>query len=340
MVLLALACADGTSDDSGPVEVAAELVEEGRIVCSDPGLRETEGPMYRAELGDAWTDQLVAGDPVRRDAIGLTVDDIDGDGRWDIVLLNKGPSFVFQLDADGTMTDKSELLPDQRRHEFLGGVSVDHDGDGDPDVLAYGVGYDLLYRNDGGRLVDVAGTETDFSEDDMPTKAGSCGDLDGDGDMDCLLGTETSTRQSERNPPDPGWPSIVAENVDGVLETRLNVLSDEANYSYAFMHTLVDLDDDGDLDLYNVNAFGHRMWGNRVLMNVSDGDGIAFEDVSEGHPLSQAMDGMGLGLGDVNGDELPDLLVTDWGRIFLYESVGGGDYIDDTAVSGLTLVPD
>ncbi|MCP4807310.1 MAG: CRTAC1 family protein [Proteobacteria bacterium] len=342
MILLVLACADGQPADSGGVvPVDAGLIEEGVVTCADPSAREELGPMYVPDLGEPWTSQLTSEmDPEdRNDAIGLVVADLTGDGRYEILLTNKGPSWVFRLERDGTLSHLSDdILPDRRSHQYLGGVGLDHDADGDVDVLMYGVEYDTLYRNVGGHLVDISEAATDFADVVYPTKAGSCGDLDGDGDLDCILGTETSTRQAEHSPPDLGWPTIVAEYDDGVFKQLPGVLSEEANYSYAFMETLLDLDGDGDLDLYNVNAFGGVMWGNRVLMNVTEPGGpIAFDDVSDGHPLSQSMDGMGLGVGDVNGDELPDLVVTDWGRLFMYESVGGGDYIDTTAARGLTL---
>lgn len=345
MIWLLLSCSDAPTGDSTPVDdtVPGDLIQLGVIECAQPELRETAGPMYKPELSEMWRRQSIEPeipDP-RGDGIGGIVGDLTGDGRYEIFLTNKLANFVFQLDADGVMVDLSDqVLPTRKRDGMFGAVGADHDGDGDLDILAYGTDFDQVLTNVGGRLVDET-VGSPLEGVDMPSLSGACGDLDGDEDLDCIIGTETNARDAERSPPDPGWPSILMRNDGGSFTELTESMSDESYFSYTFVHTLLDLDGDNDLDMFTVNAFGYVMWGNRIQLNVTEPGGeIAFQDISEGHVLNQNMDGMGVGIGDINGDELPDLAVTDWGKLYLYESLGGADYVDVTASRGLTLVPE
>jgi len=92
---------------------------------------------------------------------------------------------------------------------------------------------------------------------------------------------------------------------------------------------LFDYDRDGDLDLYLVN--GWRLEGNRVVEKGRDalyrnrGDGV-FEEVSAAAGLGQQGWGSGVATGDVDGDGLTDLFITNFGPDLLYRNRGDGTF--------------
>jgi hypothetical protein len=154
-----------------------------------------------------------------------------------------------------------------------------------------------------------------------------------------VVSNETNTTDEDRfNPPDDGPPNHIYENLgDLEFELRDDILNHESNHGYTFLSAWLDLDNDVDQDLYLVNAFGQKVYPNSLLMNQGGG---TFEHAPEDNPLQLAMDGMGLGVGDLNHDSYPDLLVTDWGRVFLMESLDGESWYDAAPARGLDLDPE
>jgi hypothetical protein len=92
---------------------------------------------------------------------------------------------------------------------------------------------------------------------------------------------------------------------------------------------LLDYDGDGDLDLYLVN--GWRLEGSRIAergvnrLYRNEGDGT-FADVSERAGVGHDGWGSGVGVGDIDGDGAPDLMVTNFGADVLYRNRGDGTF--------------
>jgi hypothetical protein len=66
-------------------------------------------------------------------------------------------------------------------------------------------------------------------------------------------------------------------------------------------------------------------------------DGGEFEDFSDETSLGIRMEGMGLGIGDINTDGVPDFLMSDMQRLWLIESDGIGGWYDGSFSRGLDL---
>ena len=95
---------------------------------------------------------------------------------------------------------------------------------------------------------------------------------------------------------------------------------------------LFDFDNDGRLDIYLVQNGGPKGDRNRLYRQQADG---TFEDVSAGSGLDVAGYGMGVAIGDVNNDGLPDVYLTGYGGVRLFLNQGGGSFRDVTKEAGL-----
>ncbi|HBI46731.1 MAG TPA: RNA-binding protein [Planctomycetales bacterium] len=95
---------------------------------------------------------------------------------------------------------------------------------------------------------------------------------------------------------------------------------------------LFDYDNDGRLDIYLVQNGGPQGAKNRLFHQKADG---RFEDVSVGSGLDVAGYGMGVAIGDVNNDGLPDVFLTEYGRIRLFLNNGDGTFTDVSEEAGL-----
>ena len=96
---------------------------------------------------------------------------------------------------------------------------------------------------------------------------------------------------------------------------------------------LVDVDQDGRLDLFVTNGAGPASASTHRLYRQG-GDGH-FHDATAGSGLDVAGFGSGVAVGDVTNDGLPDLFVSEYGGLRLFVNEGGGRFRDATAASGL-----
>jgi len=223
----------------------------------------------------------------RNHAGGCVVDDIDGDGRLDIVLSSCAPDAplaCYRNEADGTFREQagSRGLANQ-----LGGlnlVSTDYDNDGDLDlfVLRGAWLYDegrirkSLLQNDGtGRFTDVT-RAAGLADTQRPSQVGVWFDFDNDGDLDLFLGNESRADHSvfttERNN-DGDYPSNLFRNEGNGTFTDVARQAGVTNDRFCKGATAGDYDNDGWVDLY-VSNIGK----NRLYRNNRDG---TFRDVAE-----------------------------------------------------------
>ena len=228
----------------------------------------------------------------------LALGDLDGDNDLDVVAADSryglsAPIKVCQNDGDFDFTEVADLGEWPTNDLALG----DLDGDGDLDaVLANGSftgptveQINRVWRNDGDfKFTEVAGLG------DSTSRAAALGDLDGDGDLDLLVGNEEFQA-------DKIW-----RNDGGFRFTEMRRLGNTSNRDVA----LGDIDGDGDLDLLTVGDQGpSQVWRN-------DGD-FTFTDVARlGDPLRE-YDRVAVGDLDQNGN-LEVVLVSSGGSIEVY----------------------
>src|SRR5271165_2459272 len=100
----------------------------------------------------------------------------------------------------------------------------------------------------------------------------------------------------------------------------------------------LDYDNDGWMDIYLVNSgkadfyTPPRPLRNALYRNNRDG---TFTDVTEKAGVGGGGYGMGIAVGDYNGDGFPDLYITQFGRNLLYRNNGDGTFTDVTEKAGV-----
>lgn len=306
---------DGDLDLVVPQEWRANriLINDGAGVFT---ARENPFPLAKA-------DELVRPDTapnwLQKDTEDVSIHDLNGDGVRDIVMvveddLKFGRVNVHQYfrgNPDGSYTRIYGELTDTISNAI---AHDDVDGDGDVDLFISGAGQDVLLLNDGkGVYTDV--TTGQLPSEDMIAQDAEFLDVDGDGDPDLVLGLE-------------GGYALWVNDGNGVF-------SDETAKRFPIIEnvearkvTPVDIDADGDLDLY----FAHVNWQgrdgqDRVLIN--DGTGTFRDETEErlGEESGMTLDAK---FGDLDRDGDVDLVLGNGGSIEIYENDDTGRFANVT----------
>ena len=151
----------------------------------------------------------------------------------------------------------------------------------------------------------------------------------------CLAGACSGTREPVPDPPEQTGPPWFVDVTD---EVGLDFVHDAGAERRHAMPQIVgsgaalfDFDGDGLLDIYLVNNGGPKGAKNRLYRQLPGGKFKAVADSG----LEVAGFGMGVAVGDVNNDGLPDVLLTQYGSIRLFLNKGNGKFADITREAGL-----
>jgi hypothetical protein len=135
----------------------------------------------------------------------------------------------------------------------------------------------------------------------------ACGDIDGDGDLDLYVGNFCDRRPDAYLGRSGPVPNVLLINEGGRFrESDQRQLSFEARTSGA---VFVDLDNDGDLDLYVSNNSKTR--GLRVANKLFENVGGRFREIAGDNDACVVMGARSIGVLDYDGDGLLDLLVAE-----------------------------
>lgn len=325
-------------EPSAAAERALELVEPRFVdVAAATGLAQTHD---------------VTGSPPEcaESHTGLAFGDWDGDGLVDAFVghVGRGGRLHRNLgDRDG------DGLPDFEDATAAAGLPeldavamatfVDLEGDGDQDLFIGRRGENRMLVNrlvpHGEAVLEDATEALGLGGDDQRTMGAAFGDYDGDDDLDLYVvnhaycfpeeGSEIRARDHLYRNDDGRFVERTDEDLPGSLV-------DSVGFSAAW----VDVERDGDQDLVVINddvggAIGrpNALWRND---GPEPGGGWRFTDVSLASGVGiRGVNGMGLALGDVNGDGFVDLAFTNIGDNVLLLNAGDGTFVDATEAAGV-----
>ena len=284
--------------------------------------------------------------------------DYDNDGWMDVYLVNsRGPNRLFRNRKDGTFSDLTGEAGVGDPSYGMGCTFGDYDNDGNVDIYLTNVGPNVLYRNLGNGTFQDVSRRSGVADSRWGTSA-AFADYDGDGLLDLYLANYLEFSFQDHEPcyfqqiPIYCYPhgfdgvgNVLYRNLGGrtfIDVTRSTGLREDARYSKSLGVLWLDLDQDGNQDLYVAND----TTGNYMFLNQGDG---SFQDVSlesgtalGGSGMAQA--GMGVDAGDLDGGGRFHVLVTNYSLQYnaLYWNQGGeffGDRIIDSGLSGPSFVP-
>ena len=216
----------------------------------------------------------------------VTVVDLTGDGRPDIVVANRGgaangtANYVCPNDGQGRFPSCTVLSEESATTIGAG----DFDGDGFVDLVVphRDRGQSYVYMNDGSGGFDE---RLALGPPDAATRAVAVGDVNGDGRPDIVVGDD-----------EQGGARLYL-NVDGVTFQGPLPFGAPADVVYAIAIADLDGDDDEDIVLGNVEA--------PVTVLLNEGPDEPFTILRFGDSQGAVY---GLAIGDVDGDGRPDIV--------------------------------
>lgn len=296
---------------------------------------------------------------------GITIFDYNNDGLMDLYLMNgtylegisdpggikykDSHNELYKNNGNGTFTEVSKTAGVGGHQWSMAAGPIDLDNDGFQDLYVLNYGPNVFYHNNGnGTFKDITASLGLTGPDKLNGFAKwsigvSFWDYNNDGRLDAMVGNFLAFNPSYVSPGTPdmmpspteynGQESMLYEQrPDGRFEdvTKKNNLSYPDSKCMGL--TVFDYDDDGDLDIFQAND--HQF--NFLFRN----DNGTYKEVAVESGVAANSQGKGTGsmhgsIGDIDGDGLIDILVSDLDYGALYKNMGNGLFVDITEQSGV-----
>ncbi len=362
VILVAGGCWEGTPEQRDSGSGSASALQAGK----DPARLPAAAPWFTeiaAAVGLAATHDAGIHGAYRFQEImgaGCALFDFDRDGALDIYFVNgsrpdrrpaRGPVLdrLYRQSADGVFGDVTESAGIRAAGYGMGCAVGDYDNDGYPDLFLANFGPDQLWHNNGdGTFTDV--TESSGIDNDLWSVSASFFDYDRDGLLDLyvinyLLDPNSASCYDMAGRVDYCGPQNFLPAPDKLFHNQGNGRFRDVSVASGIAAApgpglglvCADLNQDGWDDVYVANDQDRNfLWINRQDGTFEESAillGCAFDR----NGLAEA--GMGVAIGDVDSDGLPDLFITHLHNQSntLYRGSAWGSFIDATDMSGLGM---
>ncbi len=253
---------------------------------------------------------------------GAGLIDLTGDGVLDLVLTAPyGDNALYLGDGDGFTRVDDPAFEDLPLTTCVS--AADLDADGLRDLFVCSDSRVLMYRNLGGGRFEDAGALL-IEPDDRRPEGVAIADYDGDGFVDLYVSIQG--RHVVGTLPNDGADRVFVGRGGFAFDEatdRFGEPGDRAGLSFAA--SWMDVDRDGALDLVSIKDRGAELVPGRVYLQPADPK-TPWAEASQAWNLDVPVDGMGIGVGDVQGDGRVEVAVSDnFGRLHV-RSIG-----DETA---------
>jgi len=318
------------------------------------------GITFRCNFGDFSYKNII-----ESSGSGITIFDYNNDGLMDLYLMNgtylegisdpagkvfaKSHNELYKNNGNGTFTEVSAAAGVGGHQWSMAAGAIDLDNDGYQDLYVLNYGPNVFFHNNGnGTFSDItsqlglAGPDklNNFTKWSIGV---SFWDYNLDGRLDAMVGNFMAFDPAYKSPSTPdmmpspseynGQASMLYEQQsDGrfVDVTKKNKLYYPDSKCMGL--TVYDYDGDGDLDIFQAND--HQL--NFLFRN----DKGVYKEVAVESGMAANSQGKGTGsmhasLGDIDGDGLIDVLVSDLDYGALYKNMGNGVFKDITEESGV-----